>query len=240
MKDKIDRIRTALDELELELPSAEDDRVLREFSAFELPEIVTDIVDYLIPLLTTYQAAFYWYMFRHSALGTGKQYVRVSTKRLRKGVVLSSSGHSRDVSYEAVQKSLADLASLGAIRKEGEPNREGTLYKVLIPEEIEPCRQAMQARRVKEGKPVDIETEVDFYNVRENRHKIFERDGYKCAYCGKQLTRFTATLDHIKPLSSGGDNSYDNVITAFLACNSKKTGKPLGDFLADRERLGRR
>ena len=54
MRDKIDRIRTALDELESELPSAEGDRVLREFSAFELPEIVKDIVDYLIPLLTTY------------------------------------------------------------------------------------------------------------------------------------------------------------------------------------------
>ena len=69
----------------------------------------------------------------------------------------------------------------------------------------------------------------------ENRHKIFERDSYKCAYCDKQLTRFTATLDHVTPVSAGGDNNYDNVITACLQCNSQKTGKPLGDFLADRD-----
>ena len=214
--------------------------MLREFSAFELPEIVKDIVDYLIPLLTTSQAAFYWFMFRHSVLKSGDQYVRISTRGLRQDVVRSASEKSLDLSLQTVRKSLTVLASLGAIQMEGEPNREGPLYKVLIPEEIEACRQGMQARRVKEEKSVDIQTEVDFYNVRDNRHKIFERDGYKCAYCGKQLTRFTATLDHIQPVSSGGDNSYDYVITACLACNSKKTGKPLGDFLADRERLGPR
>ena len=92
----------------------------------------------------------------------------------------------------------------------------------------------VDGQRIEKLPQVDIETDVVYYNVRENRHQIFERDRYKCAYCGKQLTRFTATLDHIKPVSDGGDNSYDNVTTACLACNSEKTGKPLGGFLADR------
>ncbi len=91
----------------------------------------------------------------------------------------------------------------------------------------------MKAHRAEEPPSIDIE--ADFYNVRENRHKIFERDGYMCVYpdCGKQLTRFTATLDHVKPVSAGGNNSYDNLVTACLSCNSRKTGKPFGDFLAD-------
>lgn len=105
---------------------------------------------------------------------------------------------------------------------------------MLIPEEIEACREAMRAQQSEQRKSVEIELDIDFYNVRENRHKIFERDGYKCAYCDKQLTRFTATLDHITPVTAGGNNSYDNLVTACLECNSKKTGKPLGDFLADR------
>ncbi len=235
MKDKIDKIRAALDELENELPVGDDERVLREFSAFELPEIIKDVVDYLIPLLTPYQAAFYWYLFRHSILESGDQYVHMGKKRLQNEVVRPRSGTKID--FTLVRKSVEFLEELGAIRKEGEPGGgAATLYKVLIPEEIEACREAMKARSVEEGKTVDIETEVDFYNVRENRHKIFERDGYRCRYCGKQLTRFTATLDHVKPVSAGGDNSYDNVATACLACNSKKTGKPLGDFLADRDR----
>ncbi len=50
MDDKIAAIRSLLDELERVSPSAESERVLREYSAFELPEIINDIVDYLVPL----------------------------------------------------------------------------------------------------------------------------------------------------------------------------------------------
>ena len=50
----------------------------------------------------------------------------------------------------------------------------------------------------------NIEAEVDFYNVRENRIKIYERDNYVCQHCRKQLTRFSATLDHLQPVSEGG------------------------------------
>lgn len=65
--------------------------------------------------------------------------------------------------------------------------------------------------------PVQIESvndhkELDFYNIQENRYKDFERDGYKCHYCQKQLTRFSATLDHIQPVSKGGDNSFNNLL----------------------------
>ena len=46
--------------------------MLREFSAFELPEIINDIVDYLVPLTKPYEAAFYWHMFRHSIMAAGE------------------------------------------------------------------------------------------------------------------------------------------------------------------------
>ncbi|MFQ5954975.1 MAG: HNH endonuclease [Kiloniellales bacterium] len=150
-------------------------------------------------------------------------------------MVKSASGQSTAVSYRAVQKALARLQEIGAIRKEVEPDRSGTLYKVLIPEEIEAYREAMKTQQAEERKSVDISKQVDFYNVRENPHKIFERDCYKCVYCGKQLTRYTATLNHVTPVSAGGDNGYDNLVPACFACNSMKTGRPLGDFLAERE-----
>jgi hypothetical protein len=38
-----------------------------------------------------------------------------------------------------VQETIRALESIGAIRKEGEPNRDGTLYRVLVPDEIEAC-----------------------------------------------------------------------------------------------------
>jgi 5-methylcytosine-specific restriction endonuclease McrA len=101
---------------------------------------------------------------------------------------------------------------------------------VLLPEEIEIC-QRRRARNASLSVRTATEREADFYNVRENRQKIYERDNYHCTYCGKQLTRFTATLDHITPVSEGGDNSAENLKTACLQCNSRKTGRPLGDFL---------
>ena len=80
---------------------------------------------------------------------------------------------------------------------------------------------------------VNVEKDVDYYNVKENRIAIYERDNYVCKHCGKQLTRFSATLDHLRPVSAGGDNSYTNLVTSCRECNSKKTSKTLGDFIAD-------
>ena len=122
---------------------------------------------------------------------------------------------------------------LGAIRKEGEPNRDGTLYRVLIPDEIEACRKFRSERATVEPEPKIADADIDYYNVRENRTKIYERDLYKCRYCEKQLTRFTATLDHVRPVAEGGDNSFENLVTACLACNSRKHKRLAGDFLAE-------
>jgi 5-methylcytosine-specific restriction endonuclease McrA len=66
------------------------------------------------------------------------------------------------------------------------------------------------------------------------RLRVFERDEYKCPYCQEQLTHFTATLDHVKPVAEGGDNSFDNLVTACLNCNSQKHRRPVSEFLAER------
>ena len=65
---------------------------------------------------------------------------------------------------------------------------------------------------------------------------MYERDGYKCHYCDKQLTRFTATLDHVIPVAEGGDNSFGNLGTACVGCNSRKAERPVGDLLAEQSR----
>ena len=113
------------------------------------------------------------------------------------------------------------------IERVGETNQKGTLYKVNLPEEIEICQQLMAQAKPEISIPIDEERELDYYNVTENRLKVFERDSYKCHYCGKQLTRFTATLDHIQPVSKKGDNSLGNLITACLHCNSRRGSRPV-------------
>jgi len=216
----------------------------REFSALERVEIVKDAVDFLFPRITPNEAACYLYLLRRSILANGEPYVRLSRSELTRSAVGSShrrprkGSTSKTIGLRTVQKALVALEKIGAIRKESEPNRQGTLYRVLVPDEIEACREAMRSQRAAEPRPVDAKAEADYYNVRENRHQIFERDGYRCRYCDKQLTRFTATLDHVTPVREGGGNGYANLVTACLDCNSTKTGRALGDFLAARGKGG--
>lgn len=235
MKEHLEKIRQLLNEVEEQAGLNSVVESDPDFSALELPGIIQEIVDDLQPLLTPYDAAFYWYLFRHSIARTGSTHLRVSTRDLRKDVVKSSYSTAAEntISLGKVQETLRALESIGAIRKEGEANRDGTLYRVLIPEEIEACRKFRAERTTPEPKPEVSKGEIDFYNVRANRVKVFERDEYKCRYCSKQLNRFTATLDHLKAVAEGGDNSFENLVTACLDCNSRKHHRPVGDFLAE-------
>jgi len=234
MSETIQQIRSLLTELESEVGRAEHVAEFRALSGLELPDIIADVVDLLIPELRPYEAAFYMHLMRHSIIENGSPYVRASRRRLQVGVVKSNSGQGDQISQSQVQRVFEALEAAGAIRQEGEPNREGTLYRVLLPEEIPAC-QSRRAERAQQTPSAVAATEhqADFYNIRENRLNIYERDNYHCTYCGKQLTRFTATLDHIMPVSEGGDNSAENLKTACLQCNSRKTARPLGDFLIE-------
>jgi hypothetical protein len=238
MKETISQIRGLLNSLEQEVSDAEDNAGVRMFSGLEIPDIMRDVVDLLMPALTTYQLVYYLYLLRNSILQSGQPYIRASVSGLRTGVVKSAYAEGRSsergVSVQSVREALRALEGIGAIRREGEPNRDGTLYRVLLPEEIEVCQQARAEREQSHPVPEIADNEIDYYNVRENRAKVYERDSYKCQYCGKQLTRFTATLDHVTPVAEGGDNSFDNLRTACLSCNSQKNVRPVGDFVADK------
>jgi hypothetical protein len=232
MSEPIDKIRRLLDDLEEQMaPGQGNCADPHSLPATEISVVIQEIVDDLQPLLTPYDIAFYWHLFRHSIARDGNPLVRVSTRGLQAGVVKSS--HGDTIALQKVRGILAALESIGAIRKEGEPNRDGTPYRVLIPDEIEACRKFRTERKAGEPKAEVADDDVDYYNVRENRIKVYERDGYKCRYCEKQLTRFTCTLDHVTPVAAGGKNNVENLVTACLDCNSRKHRRPVGDFLAD-------
>ena len=59
------------------------------------------------------------------------------------------------------------------------------------------------------------------------KHKIFERDGYKCIYCGWDGTRDLRAYmllepDHFVPKDKGGSIEADNVVTSCHICNTMK------------------
>ena len=62
---------------------------------------------------------------------------------------------------------------------------------------------------------------------------LFARDGYSCQYCGRRKSdlkgRQFLTRDHITPLSRGGDNSWENVVTSCSSCNNRKGNQLPGE-----------
>ena len=63
------------------------------------------------------------------------------------------------------------------------------------------------------------------------REQIFERDEYRCVYCGEVYPAEELTLDHVQPRVRGGDRSGGNLVTACGACNVLKGHRRLASFL---------
>lgn len=53
-----------------------------------------------------------------------------------------------------------------------------------------------------------------------SKRNVLIRDGFRCAYCGKQHGKMT--IDHIIPRSRGGRSTFENCVTCCRACNLKK------------------
>ena len=58
-----------------------------------------------------------------------------------------------------------------------------------------------------------------------DRYIIFERDNFKCAYCGRSSIEDGVKLhaDHIYPRAMGGEDKAYNMITACEECNLGKS-----------------
>ena len=55
------------------------------------------------------------------------------------------------------------------------------------------------------------------------RFEIFNRDRHTCQYCGRQTRQLT--LDHVIPRYRGGQHTWENVVSACVACNRRKAGR---------------
>jgi 5-methylcytosine-specific restriction endonuclease McrA len=55
---------------------------------------------------------------------------------------------------------------------------------------------------------------------------LFARDDYSCMYCGRHRSELRGrqflTRDHVLPRSRGGENTWENVVTACSPCNNRK------------------
>ncbi len=64
---------------------------------------------------------------------------------------------------------------------------------------------------------------------KEYKDKMFRSEHTRrwCWMCNCELTRGTATVDHLIPVSKGGRNTQDNLKLACQPCNNKRGAAPV-------------
>ncbi len=61
--------------------------------------------------------------------------------------------------------------------------------------------------------------------VKLNRRNLFARDRNECQYCGHHFPTSELSIDHVKPRSHGGGDSWENLVCACIRCNARKGGR---------------
>lgn len=64
---------------------------------------------------------------------------------------------------------------------------------------------------------------VPYKKIMLTRKNILRRDGNRCTYCGR--ADLPLTLDHVIPKSQGGQDTWENLVTACTKCNNKKANR---------------
>ena len=196
--------------------------------------VLTQFVDYLLPLLSPYEGAVYLLLLRHSRL-EGQGDFRIGKRTI--AARLGQGTRAKVSNFQHISELLRTLEDKGCIVI-GETSREGTLYAVRLPLEVPVARERMAASVV-------AVVPGDYYVDADLRREMFERDRWVCQYCGDAVTTETATLDHYVPRSKRGGNDPGNLRTCCLMCNSIKSGRTYEEVAAQllaslRERRARR
>ncbi len=61
--------------------------------------------------------------------------------------------------------------------------------------------------------------------VKFTRQAVYDRDDYRCQYCGKSFTPADLNLDHVIPRHHGGKTTWENVVTSCVHCNTRKANR---------------
>lgn len=193
-------------------------------------QVWKQVEDLVVPRLrlSVNERAVYYHLLRHSRL-EGKVRLRFSIVSLGRGTRLSG----RPV-REAVRR-LVDQGALRLVRR----SKTGHVVEVRVPSEIRAARSGTvtlsdrahladgQARRAHAAR---LE-EIDFMQTKALRQAIHAREGGRCFYCMRRQAPTVRCIDHVVPLAQSGRNSYRNLVSCCLECNSRKGERPADDFL---------
>jgi len=101
----------------------------------------------------------------------------------------------------------------------------------VIDEHDETFRLVNPLLKIKKPSIIKVNKYVNqkYQKVPFSRENVYKRDNYECVYCGDD-DRKTLTLDHVFPTSKGGQNTFENVVTACRKCNGQKADLTLEEW----------
>ncbi len=179
--------------------------------------------------LTVWDRAVYSYLLRHS-LVVGK---------LRLHFAVMSVARDLGLSNGPVRQAVRRLDELGALRLL-ERSKTGHVVEMRLPEQIRAVRPGKNgASQAAEEPPASTLETTDFLKTWALRKTIHDRERGACFYCLRRTPAHVQCLDHVVPRARFGRNSYRNLVSCCIECNSRKSDRPAPDFLRTLYRLGR-
>jgi len=193
--------------------------------------------------LTVWDRAVYSHLLRHS-LVVGKLRLQFSVMSVAAKLGLSNG---------PVRQAVRRLDELGALRLL-ERSKTGHLVEMRLPHNIHSIRlskngapmalNASAARRRSAAAdagelPASTLESTDFLKTWALRKAIHDRERGACFYCLSRTPASVHCLDHVVPRARFGRNSYRNLVSCCLECNSHKGDRPAPDFLRTLYRQGR-
>jgi len=182
--------------------------------------------------LTVKERAVYSYLLRHS-LVVGK---------LRLQFAVMSLARTLGLAIGATRQAVRRLDELGTLRvlKRG---KTGHLVEMRLPEKIRALRlgkNGATSATGAAGEPGASTLEAtDFLKTWALRKTIHDRERGACFYCLRRTPANVHCLDHVVPRVRFGRNSYRNLVSCCLECNTRKGDRPAPDFLRTLYRQGR-
>ncbi len=179
--------------------------------------------------LTVWDRAVYSYLLRHS-LVVGK---------LRLHFAVMSVARDLGLSNGPVRQAVRRLDELGALRLL-ERSKTGHVVEMRLPEQIRAVRPGKNgASQAPEEPPASALEATNFLKTWALRKTIHDRERGACFYCLRRTPAHVQCLDHVVPRARFGRNSYRNLVSSCIECNTRKGDRPAPDFLRTLYRQGR-
>ena len=180
------------------------------------------VEDVLVPRLrlSVKDRAIYSHLLRHTRL-EGRRQLHFSIPRLSRAVRLSE---------RPVRESVRRLAWHGVLRLVRR-SKQGHVAEVRLPDEVRAVRLRKADHCELTRHRVASFEQADFFTSKPLRLAIHTRESGACFYCMRRITPTVKCLDHVVPSVRRGRNSYRNIVSCCLECNSRKGERKATDFL---------